>query len=136
MPRIRRTRPVTVQAVSSMSAAAARQIRERGRAAGRRAALLLPLVVGVLLIYRYRITLFGVDEPVRFACALALVALGWWFARDVGRAANPALFKRLDPATAGTVSFLIRLVLLGVALLIALKTAGFDARSLAVGGAF
>jgi small conductance mechanosensitive channel len=136
MPRLRRTRPVTVQAVTSMSAAAARQIRERGRRAGRRAALLLPLVVGVLLVYRYRIDLFGVDEPVRVACALALVALGWWFARDVGRAVSPMLFKRLDQGTAGTVSFLIRLVLLGVALLVALRTAGLDARSLAVGGAF
>jgi small conductance mechanosensitive channel len=136
MPRLRRTRPVTVQAVTSMSAAAARQIRERGRRAGRRAALLLPLVVGVLLIYHYRIELFGVDEPVRVACALALVALGWWFARDVGRAVSPMLFKRLDQGTAGTVSFLIRLVLLGVALLVALRTAGLDARSLAVGGAF
>src|SRR4051812_35986910 len=136
MPRIRRTRPVTVQAVTSMSAAAARQIRERGRRAGRRAALLLPLVIGVLLIYRYRIDLFGVDEPVRVVCALALVALGWWFARDVGRAASPMLFKRLDQGTAGTVSFLIRLVLLGVALLVALRTAGVEAPSLAVGGAF
>jgi small conductance mechanosensitive channel len=77
-----------------------------------------------------------VDEPIRVACALALVALGWWFARDVGRAVSPMLFKRLDQGTAGTVSFLIRLVLLGVALLVALRTAGLDARSLAVGGAF
>jgi hypothetical protein len=38
-----------------MSAAAARQVRERGRRATKRAALLLPMVVGVLLIYRYRI---------------------------------------------------------------------------------
>ncbi|MEA2435743.1 MAG: small conductance mechanosensitive channel, partial [Thermoleophilaceae bacterium] len=74
--------------------------------------------------------------PVRFACAVALIALGWWFARDVGRAASPALFKRHEPATAGTVSFLIRLLLLGLALLVALRTAGLDARSLAVGGAF
>ena len=44
--------------------------------------------------------------------------------------------KRLDPATAGTVSFLIRLVLLGLALLIALRYAGVDPRTLAVGGAF
>ena len=119
-----------------MSAVAARQIRERGRRAARRVALLVPLVIAVLLAYRYRETLFGVDEPARFACALALVALGWWFARDVGRAVSPSLFKRLEPATAGTVSFLIRLFLLGIALLVALRTAGFDARSLAVGGAF
>jgi small-conductance mechanosensitive channel len=125
-----------VQAVTTMSAAAARQIRERGRRATRRAALLLVLVIGVLLAYRYRMDLFGVDTPVRLACALALVALGWWFARDVGRAASPMLFKRLEQPTAGTVSFLIRLGLLVVALIIALRTAGLDARSLAVGGAF
>src|SRR4051794_40767765 len=106
MPRLRRTRPATVQAVTSMSAAAARQVRERGRRATRRVAVLLPLVIGVLLVYRYRIELFKADESVRVICALALVALGWWFARDVGRAASPMLFKRLDQPTAGTVSFL------------------------------
>jgi small conductance mechanosensitive channel len=136
MPIIRRTKPATVQAVTTMSAAAARQIRERGRAATKRAALLIPLVVGVLLIYRYRVSLFHADAPVRLGCAIALVALGWWFARDVGRAASPALFRRMEPPTAGTVSFLIRLFLLGLALLVALRTAGLDARSLAVGGAF
>jgi small-conductance mechanosensitive channel len=136
MPILRRTKPATVQAVTTMSAAAARQIRERGRAATKRAALLIPLVVGVLLVYRYRMTLFGVDVPVRVACSLALVALGWWFARDAGRAVSPALFKRMEPSTAGTVSFLIRLFLLGLALLVALRTAGLDGRSLAVGGAF
>jgi small-conductance mechanosensitive channel len=80
--------------------------------------------------------LFGLDEPIRFACAVALIALGWWIARDVGRALSPSLFNRLEPATAGTVSFLIRLSLLGIALLVALRTAGLDPRTLAVGGAF
>jgi small conductance mechanosensitive channel len=136
--RTRPTKPATVQAVTTMSAAAAQKIRERGRAATKRAALLIPLVVGVLVVYRYRVTLFGegADQPVRLICALALVALGWWFARDAGRAVSPALFKRMEPPTAGTVSFLIRLSLLGIALLVALRTAGLDAQSLAVGGAF
>jgi small conductance mechanosensitive channel len=134
----RPTKPATVQAVTTMSAAARQKIRERGRAATKRAAMLIPLVVGVLLVYRYRVTLFGsgADQPVRLICALALVALGWWFARDAGRAVSPALFKRMEPPTAGTVSFLIRLSLLGIALLVALRTAGLDAQSLAVGGAF
>jgi small-conductance mechanosensitive channel len=92
--------------------------------------------VVVFLAYRYRMQLFGLDAPIRLICALALIALGWWFARDVGRALGPALFKRLDPATAGTVSFLIRLLLLGLSLLVALRTAGLDPRTLAVGGAF
>jgi small-conductance mechanosensitive channel len=128
----------TVQKVTRMSATAARQIRERGRASRKRAALLIPPVIGVLLVYRYRHDLFGPewDTPVRLACAIALIALGWNFARDVGRAARPALFGRMEPATAGTVSFLIRLFLLVVALLLAFRTAGIEPRALAVGGAF
>lgn len=99
---------------------------------------MVPLVIGVLLVYRYRIDLFGpqLDVAVRVGCSLALVALGWWFARDVGRAASPMLFRQLDPPTAGTVSFLIRLFVLGLALLVALRTAGLQPRTLAVGGAF
>src|SRR3954468_2915110 len=131
-----RRNPRTVEAVTHLSATAAAKLKANAATARRQALLVAPLLVIVFLAYRYRIDLFGVDEPVRFACALALIALGWWFARDVGRAASPALFRRLDPATAGTVSFLIRLLLLGIALLVALRTAGLDARSLAVGGAF
>ena len=126
----------TVEAVTHLSTTAAAKVRENAARARKQVLLVTPLVVGVYLAYRYRIELFGLDEPIRFACALALLMLGWWFARDVGRALSPALFKRLDPATAGTVSFLIRLILLGVALLVALRTAGLDARSLAVGSAF
>src|SRR4051812_28861228 len=123
-------------AVTHLSAAARRQMRDRGRRAARQAALMLPLAVGVLVLYRYRISLTGLDAPVRVACSLALVALGWWFARDVGRAASPALFRRLEPSTAGTMSFLIRFALLALALVVALRTAGLDPRTLAVGGAF
>jgi small conductance mechanosensitive channel len=130
-----RTRPA-VEAVTHLSATAALKVRENAARARREVLLLGPLVVGVLLAYRYRISLFGLDAPVRVACALALVALGWAVARDVGRAVSPALFRRLEPATAGTVSFLIRLFLLGLSLLVALRYAGLDPRTLAVGGAF
>src|SRR3954469_4567658 len=126
----------TVEAVTHLSATAAAKLKANAASARRQALLVAPLLVIVFLAYRYRMDLFGVDAPVRFACAVALIALGWWFARDVGRAASPALFRRLEPPTAGTVSFLIRLILLGIALLVALRTAGLDARSLAVGGAF
>jgi small conductance mechanosensitive channel len=65
-----------------------------------------------------------------------LLALGWAIARDVGRALGPALFRRLDPATAGTVGFLIRLVTVVLSVVVALSVAGIDARTLALGGAF
>jgi small-conductance mechanosensitive channel len=126
----------TVEAVTHLSATAAAKVKQNASKARMQALLVAPLLVIVFLAYRYRIQVFGLDQPIRFACALALIALGWWFARDVGRALSPALFKRLDPATAGTVSFLIRLLLLGTSVLVALRTAGLDPRTLAVGGAF
>jgi small conductance mechanosensitive channel len=125
----------TVEAVSQLSASAAAKLRDNAAKARREVLILTPLVIGVLLIYRFREPLFNLDEPIRVGCAIALVWLGWWVARDIGRAISPALFNRLDPATAGTVSFLIRLFLLGLALLVALRYAGLDSRSLAVGGA-
>jgi small conductance mechanosensitive channel len=98
--------------------------------------LLLPMIAGVLVIYSYRRDIFGVDEPVRIATVAALVALGWQFARDLGRAAGPTLFRRLDPGTAGTVGFLVRFFTIILAVLVALRVAGLDPRTLAVGGAF
>ncbi|HWH94655.1 MAG TPA: mechanosensitive ion channel domain-containing protein [Baekduia sp.] len=98
--------------------------------------VLLPMIAGVLILYSNRERVFGVDEPVRIATVLALVALGWQFARDLGRAAGPTLFRRLDPGTAGTVGFLVRFFTIVVAALVALRIAGLDPRTLAVGGAF
>ena len=63
--------------------------------------VLLPMIAGVLVLYSNRQRIFGVDEPVRIATVFALVALGWQFARDLGRAAGPTLFRRMDPGTAG-----------------------------------
>src|SRR5947209_10211074 len=123
------------EAMAQLRAASAAHLRERSAAARRRAALLLPLVVGVVLVNHYRRPLFGLDEPVRLACAVALVGLGAWFARDFGRALYPLMTRRVDPGTAGTIGFLVRLTLLVLALLVALRMAGLTPRTLAVGGA-
>jgi small conductance mechanosensitive channel len=98
--------------------------------------VLIPMIAGVLVLYSYRQKIFGVDEPVRIATVLALVALGWQFARDLGRAAGPMLFRRLDPGTAGTVGFLVRFFTIVISVIVALRVAGLDPRTLAVGGAF
>jgi small-conductance mechanosensitive channel len=74
--------------------------------------------------------------PVRIMTVIALIGLGWALARAVGRALGPALFRRLDPATAGTTGFLIRLVTIAVTLLVALRIAGLRPQTIAVGGAF
>jgi small conductance mechanosensitive channel len=66
---------------------------------------------------------------------VALVILGWSFAMNLGRAVGPTLLKRLDPGTAGTVGFLIRLVTLLLSIVFALRLAGLRPQTLAVGGA-
>ena len=101
------------------------------------ALVLLPLLVGTVAIYSHRDEVLGPewDAEVRLATALVLLALGWHFARAVGRALTPWLFKRLDPGAAGTVVFLIRLFTTVVAIAAALRIAGFNPRTLALGGA-
>jgi len=89
----------------------------------------------VVLAYSHRRTLFRLDMPVRVACVLALVLLGWSFAMNLGRASGPTLLRRLDPGTAGTVGFLIRLITLIMSVTVALRLAGLRPETLAVGGA-
>jgi len=98
--------------------------------------LLVPLLAAIIVAYLYREDIFGVDLPVRILAAVALVSVGWQLARDVGRSFGPALFRRLDPGTAGTVGFIIRLATILVSLLVALRFAGLSPRDLTIGGAF
>lgn len=114
------------------------EARANARRALRQALLLLPLIAGVIVLYTERERIFGsqLDTAVRIGTAIALVVLGWALARDIGKAVAPALFRRMDPATAGTVGFLIRLATIGVTLLVALRIAGIQPQTLAVGGAF
>jgi small conductance mechanosensitive channel len=115
------------------------------------ALVLVPLFVGVIVFYDNRVSLLGAAgrhgaaakelEPsletlVRVVTVVALLILGWAIARDIGRGLGPPLFRRLDPATAGTVGFLIRLTTVVAALFVALSVAGVEARTLALGGAF
>jgi small-conductance mechanosensitive channel len=134
MPRFKRARtPITQPAAR----ARALTVHAAQRAARARLELVIvvPLIAGVLLLNEYREQLVGLDLPVRVFTAIALLMLGWRLARDVGRTLAPGLFKRMDPATAGTVGFLIRLGFLIVAFLVALRMAGLEPRTLAVSGA-
>jgi small-conductance mechanosensitive channel len=124
------------------------------------ALVLLPLFVGVVLMYDNRVSLLGttvaatrgshgnpgvpahkvlesaLETPIRVVTVIALMILGWAVARDIGRGLGPALFRRLDPATAGTVGFVIRLTTVVAALFVALRVAGIEAKTLALGTAF
>jgi small conductance mechanosensitive channel len=112
------------------------------RRARREAAVFLPLLVGVLVLYHYRVDVLGKHtegrwhKPIQWGTVIALLLLGWALARAVGRAAGPTFFRRMDPATAGTVGFIIRLLTIGITLLIALSVAGVSAGSLIAGSAF
>lgn len=107
---------------------------EAAKKARREVIVLLPLLVGVVLAYTYRHRLFGLDLPIRVATVIALLAIGWAFARSLGQAAGPTFFRRMDPATAGTVGFLLRLATMCVTLLVALRIAGLRTQTLALGG--
>src|SRR6185295_8376641 len=108
---------------------------QRARRSRRELLLIVPLMAATIVAYIFREEIFGVDTPVRVAAAVVLVVLGWALARDLGRWVEPELFRRVDPGTAGTVGFLIRLSFLVLAALTALRIAGLTPRTLAVGGA-
>jgi small conductance mechanosensitive channel len=98
--------------------------------------VLVPIGVATYIMYRHRESLFGVDTPARVGAAVILLAVGWQVARDFGRSIGPTLFRRMDPGTAGTVGFLLRLVTIVFVFVIAMRVVGLDPRTLAVGGAF
>jgi small conductance mechanosensitive channel len=112
---------------------------DRGRAQRARGGVVLiaALIAGVLIVFNRRHSLFpGLGTPVRIVTVIALLGLGWALARNLGRGIVPPLFRRLDPGTAGTVGFLIRLFTVLVMTVIALRIAGLSPNTLAVGGAF
>src|ERR1700689_4314046 len=114
----------------------------RARRARVQALLLAVLFVAIVVLWDNRESLLGkstlgeVETPVKVVVVIVLLILGWAIAREGGRSFGPALFRRMEPATAGTVGFLIRLATVAVALLVALGVAGVNPAALLVGGAF
>jgi small-conductance mechanosensitive channel len=112
------------------------------RRARREIVLLLPALVTILVLHHYSGDLIGRHAEhqwgglIRWATVVALLAIGWALARDIGKAAGPTLFRRMDPATAGTVGFVIRIGTMALILMIALSVAGANTGSLVAGGAF
>jgi small conductance mechanosensitive channel len=64
-----------------MHAGVVKQVRTQAVAQARRArahiVLITALIAAVVLAYMYRGRLFGLDVPIRIACVVALVILGW-----------------------------------------------------------
>jgi len=104
--------------------------------------VLAPLFAGVILLWDYRHELFGVsngssgETALQVFVVIALVVLGWVLARALVRGAEPLLFRRMDTATAGTAGFVIRLLTMLAAIVVALSIAGVSLGAIAIGASF
>lgn len=124
-------RMFTTQSHAWREAGLARQLSARAvRRARIEVLLLLVLTAATVVLFVFRKELFGLDAPIRLGAAAALLLLGFGLARDFGRIIGPALFRRMDPGTAGTVGFLVRLFFAVVASLVALRVAGLTNENL------
>jgi small-conductance mechanosensitive channel len=109
---------------------------QQAKRARRELLILAPLFAGVVVLYAYRDDIKGYSLHIRIAAVILLLILGWAIARALGRAVGPLLFRRMDPATAGTVGFLVRLVAGIAVLLFALSIAGLKPQTLLAASAF
>jgi small conductance mechanosensitive channel len=121
---------------AGLAAQVRREAAVRAKVARRHIIVLTPLLAAVIAAYVLRGELKGYQLPIRIGAAVALVVLGTAIARDLGRALGPMLYKRMDPATAGTVGFLIRLGAGVVAIIFALSIAGLKLETLLAASAF
>lgn len=97
--------------------------------------LALALIAGTMLVYYKRGDwLPGYGSWVKGGTAMVLVIVGSIAVHWLVRAASPRLFRRLDPATAGTLGFLVRLFAMSIVAILALRVAGIKASTLALGG--
>jgi len=97
----------------------------------------LTVLAAVLVVYYRRHELLpGYGSWVRAGTVMILIIVGSAGSHWLVRWISPRLFRRVDPATAGTLGFLIRLFAMAAVVILALRIAGVTAATLAVGGAF
>jgi small conductance mechanosensitive channel len=108
---------------------------KRARARG---VVLLALFIGIIEFHDHYRSLLGNVNPdfINLATVIAVLILGWALASDLGKVVGPTFFRRVDPSTAGTVGFFMRLAAIAAALLIALGIAGVDTSKLTIGASF
>ena len=107
-----------------------------GKALGALLVTLTVLAAVLVVYYRRHELLPGYGPWVRAATVAILIIVGSAGSHWLVRWLSPRLFRRVDPATAGTVGFLIRLFAMAAVVILALRIAGVTAATLAVGGAF
>ncbi len=97
----------------------------------------LVVLVATLVVYSHRRQIApGYGQWFQIGTVIVLIIVGsvaiHWFSRGL----QPRLYRRLDPATAGTAGFVFRLLAMLLVVVVALRIAGVTASTLAVGGAF
>jgi small conductance mechanosensitive channel len=112
------------------------QPREVKRARGGLA--LAPLLIASTLVpYEHRSQLLpGYGLAIRIATVVVLVIAGTAATHWLGRGVAPSFYRRLEPATAGTLGFGVHLLAMVAIVVLALRIAGVNTATLALGGAF
>lgn len=99
--------------------------------------LALLVIAATLFVYDQRREIApGYGQWIRIGTVIVLVIVGSAATHWLVRGLSPRLYRRLDPATAGTTGFVIRLLATAAVVVLALRIAGVNASTLAVGGAF
>ncbi len=96
----------------------------------------LMLAATLFVYYNRRELVPGYGNWVRIGTVAVLVLVGSAGTHWLNQALSPRLYRRLDPATAGTLGFLVRLLAMVAVVILALRIAGINGATLAVGGAF
>ena len=97
----------------------------------------LAVLAATLVVYSQRAKIApGHEELIRIGTVVVLVIVGSAATHWLARGLSPRLYRRMDPATAGTTGFVIRLLATAAVVILALRIAGVTASTLAVGGAF
>jgi small-conductance mechanosensitive channel len=97
----------------------------------------LIVLAATLVVYNQRRDIApGYGQWIRFGTVIVLIIVGTAAIAWLTRALSPRLYRRLDPATAGTLGFAFRLLATAGVVILALRIAGITASTLAVGGAF
>jgi small-conductance mechanosensitive channel len=94
-------------------------------------------LIATLIVYSHRRQIApGYGEWFRIGTVVVLIIVGSAAISLLLRSVQPRLYRRLDPATAGTAGFVFRLLASLAVVVVALRIAGVNAGTLAVGGAF
>jgi small conductance mechanosensitive channel len=97
----------------------------------------LVALIATLVVYSHRRQIApGYGQWFQVGTVIVLIIVGTAAIHWLSSSLQPRLYRRLDPATAGTAGFVFRLLATLAVVVLALRIAGVTAATLAVGGAF